>query len=243
MVQFLTTAGVNSAIETIIRKANKKLVLVSPYLQLSQILLERLQNADDRVEEIVFIYGKNQLNDREWNNITQLKRLKLYYYENLHAKCYFNDSMMVITSMNLYEHSIHNNREIGILLTREDEGDSELFTEALLEVQEIIKNAENRLPERHEPEEVEITTETKELEVEIKEELHTSNDNGYCLRCREEIKFDLDRPLCLECYNVWKEYCNPNYLEFYCHQCGQNYKSTINKPLCPICFHKVNSQD
>ena len=77
MLQFLTTAGVNSAIETIIRKASKRLVLVSPYLQLSQILLERLQNADERVEEIIYIYGKIKLNDEEWKKIIKLKKLKM----------------------------------------------------------------------------------------------------------------------------------------------------------------------
>ena len=230
MVQFLTTAGVNNAIETIIRKANKKLVLVSPYLQLSQIFLERLQNADKRVEEIVFIYGKNQLNDEDWDKITQLQKLKLFSYENLHAKCYYNDTMMVITSMNLYEHSIHNNREMGILVTHDNEKDSEIYNEALCEIQEIINNAENMLPDRIEQEETKIENNEEEEEI--------TQENGYCLRCREYIALNLDKPYCLDCYKTWKKFGNPTYLEFYCHQCGQNYKSTINKPLCPTCFNK-----
>ena len=231
MVQFLTTALVNSAIETIIRKANRKLVLVSPYLQLTQIFLERLQNADKRVDEIIFIYGKNQLSDEEWNKITQLQKLKLYYYENLHTKCYFNDSMMVITSMNLFEHSIHNNREMGILITREDSKDSELYSEALGEIQEIINNAENKLPDRITPtDDIETINEKEEKKEEKVQE------KGYCLRCRELIEINIKKPYCPDCYKIWKKYGNPTYLEFYCHQCGQNYKATINKPLCPKCY-------
>ncbi len=36
--------------------------------------------------------------------------------------------------------------------------------------------------------------------------------------CNLEIKFNLDRPICQDCYVVWKEYYNPNYLEFYYYQ-------------------------
>jgi len=233
MVQFLTTAGVNSAIETIIRKANRRLVLVSPYLQLSQILLERLQNADDRVEEIIYIYGKNRLNDDEWKKITKLKKLKLYYYDNLHAKCYFNDSMMVITSMNLYEHSIQNNREMGILITRDDENDTEIYNDAVQEIQEIIKNSEDKLPKKAESK---IIAKIEALITITKKE--QPKEKGYCLRCREQINFDPEKPYCLECFSIWKEYYNPNYLEFYCHQCGQNYKSTMKKPLCTSCYNQ-----
>ena len=225
MVQFLTTAGVSSAIETIIRKANKKLVLVLPYLQLSQIFLERLQKADERVEEIILIYGKDKLKDNEWNKITQIKNIKIYFYKELHAKCYFNESMMVITSMNLYEHSAQNNREMGILITKNESSDSETFNEALLEINEIIDCADLKYPEYQEAIEI-----VKEIQQEI----------GYCLRCQEKIPMDRNEPYCSECYAVWLKYNNPTHMEFYCHKCGKNYKSTKIRPFCPNCYNEKN---
>lgn len=231
MVQFLTTSGISNAIETIIRKAENKLVLVSPYLQLSQIFLERLQNADERVNEIILIYGKDNLEKEEWKKISQLKKLKLFFYENLHAKCYFNDTMMVITSMNLYEHSIQTNREMGVLITRDEEIDSVLYDEAFLEIQEIVKNSEMKLPKKGEIVPLKSPAEKIDQISQIKQV-----KNGYCLRCKEIIPLNTDKPYCPDCYAIWKEFYNTNYMEFYCHECGQNYKSTINKPLCPDCF-------
>lgn len=230
MVQFLTTTGISNAIETIIRKAENKLVLVSPYLQLSQIFLERIQNADERVNEIILIYGKDNLDKNEWKKITQLKKLRLYFYENLHAKCYFNDTMMVITSMNLYEHSIQINREMGVLITRDDIVDSVLYNEAFLEIQEIIKNSELKLPEKGEA----VTKKSIEEKIEQSENIK-QDKKGYCLRCKEIIPLNSEKPYCIDCYKVWKEFYNLSYIEFYCHKCGQNYKSIMNKPLCPIC--------
>lgn len=58
MSDFLTTQGVAFQLETIVTGARKRLVLVSPYLQLSQTLYERLREADGRVVKITLIYGK-----------------------------------------------------------------------------------------------------------------------------------------------------------------------------------------
>lgn len=42
----------------------------------------------------------------------------IYFYDNLHAKLYFNENTALITSMNLLDYSIKNNLEIGCLLNR-----------------------------------------------------------------------------------------------------------------------------
>ena len=45
MAKFLTTSVVTHEVENIIKEAKKKLVLISPYLQINKMLLERLQIA------------------------------------------------------------------------------------------------------------------------------------------------------------------------------------------------------
>ncbi|MFH1015689.1 MAG: hypothetical protein V1771_01655 [Chloroflexota bacterium] len=71
MAEFLTTSGVSSNLERIVGGAQKRLVLISPYLQFPAILFERLQQADRRGVQIVFIYGKKELKDEEQSKLKQ----------------------------------------------------------------------------------------------------------------------------------------------------------------------------
>ena len=120
MAKFLTTSGVSYQVELIIKEAKKKLVLISPYVKISKVLLERLQNASDKGVQIILIYGKDELKPVEKKQLNSIENLKLYYYHNLHAKCYFNEKTMVVTSMNLYEFSDKHNREMGVIEYRSD---------------------------------------------------------------------------------------------------------------------------
>ncbi len=142
MAKFLTTSGVTHEVENIIREAKKKLVLISPYVQINKMLLERLQIASAKGVQITFIYGKAELNPNEKKQLESIENLKLYFYPNLHAKCYFNEKLMVITSMNLYDFSEKNNREMGLLITKMD--DLEVFTDAVEESLSIVKSAQEK---------------------------------------------------------------------------------------------------
>ena len=140
MPQFLTTSGTSHLIEDIIIKANSELVLITPYLKLSRILFERLTEANHRGVRIRLVYGKSELHHNERNQLDALTNIELLFLENLHAKCYFNDKTLIVSSMNLYEFSEKNNREMGIVLTRRD--DEECFADALAEAQSIIAAAQ-----------------------------------------------------------------------------------------------------
>ncbi|MGB1207416.1 MAG: phospholipase D family protein [Chitinophagales bacterium] len=140
MAKFLTTNGISLKIEDIIKGAKKKLILVSPYLQISKTFYERLKDATNKGVIIKIIYGKDNLNPNERKQLADLKILELYYFENLHAKCYFNETEMVITSMNMYEYSMKNNREMGVLINRME--DSELFNDTMEECKSILEHAE-----------------------------------------------------------------------------------------------------
>lgn len=139
MAKFLTTSGVTYEVEKIIEGAKKKLVLISPYVKISKMLLERLQNASDRGVQIILIYGKDELIKNEKIQLENIENLKLYFYQNLHAKCYFNEKTMVITSMNLYEFSEKNNREMGVLINKKE--DEEMFNDTVIETHSIVKSS------------------------------------------------------------------------------------------------------
>lgn len=138
MAKFLTTTGCLHYIEEIIRNASKSLVLVTPFLRLDQNFDNRLHEADERGVKITLIYGKSDLSPIEAKKLNTLQNLDLFYCDNLHAKCYYNENQLLISSMNLYEAS-KNSREIGIYI--EKQNDTIIFQETLKEVESILKSS------------------------------------------------------------------------------------------------------
>lgn len=235
MADFLTTTGTSFHLENIIIEAKTKLVLISPYLQLSKTLFERLKDASTKGVKITIVYGKDELKPNEKNSLAELKNVDLYYFQNLHAKCYFNESKMLITSMNIYEFSEKNNREMGVLIDRQV--DNQLFDKAEAEVKSIIQSSEiieNRKTERR------FATRGGDNGGQKNKKASFPPTIGYCLRCETRITFNPSKPYCPDCYGIWVEYSNPNYEENVCHSCGEFELTTIEKPLCLDCYKKMN---
>ena len=139
MVKFLTTTNTSAKIEKIIQQAKKEVTLITAYLKLAQTFYDRLIEADYRNVNIRLVYGKEEkLKKEDLEKIKKLKNLELRFCENLHAKCYFNENLMVLTSMNLHQFSQSNNREMGVLIKLEDKNDEELFLNAKKEADLII---------------------------------------------------------------------------------------------------------
>ena len=236
MAEFLTTKGTSYYIESIMINANKELVLVSPYLQLSKTFYERLNDAYRKNVKINIIYGKDELKPNEKNSIAQLGNVKLYFFENLHAKCYYNESSMVITSMNMYEFSEKNNREMGVYITRDQ--DLELYLKAVDEVNSILQSSEVTpfsKTDRH------FYSNRNNRKNDSDGSSANKNQNrGYCIRCEKRISFDPERPYCWECYSIWAHYENIEYEENVCHSCGEFGVTTMIKPLCYSCYKEMN---
>jgi HKD family nuclease len=142
MTQFLTTSGTSFCIEKVIIDAKKELYLLSPYLQISITLFERLKDCSSKGVKIKIIYGKDELKSTEKNQLLKLKTVELFFSENLHAKCYFNENQMVLTSMNMYEFSEKNNREMGVFIDRNK--DPNLFKNAKIEALSILNSSQKK---------------------------------------------------------------------------------------------------
>ena len=139
MVKFVTTSGTAYHIEQIISSAEESITLISPYLKLTQNFLERLQDADRRGVSITIVYGKKQLKESQMVLLRTLDGLSLRFSKNLHAKCYCNESGCLISSMNLYEYSEKNNREMGIFIERQ--GNEDLFKDIITECKSILHSS------------------------------------------------------------------------------------------------------
>jgi hypothetical protein len=140
MAKFLTTSGVSYYIENIISKAKQELMLISPYLKISKTLFERLTQANKRGVKITLVYGKAELDTQQLDLLNSIENLEVFYFDNLHAKCYLNEDEIVITSMNLHHYSEKNNREMGVFASKQE--DHLIYEEAFAEVKEIIECAE-----------------------------------------------------------------------------------------------------
>ena len=226
MAQFLTTKGTAYGIEQVINEADSKLILLSPFLKISTMFINRLKDADNRKVNTTIVYGKDKLKREEKEKIAKLKTISLYYCENLHAKCYFNEQQMVLTSMNMYDFSEINNYEMGILINKKD--DAELFNRAVTEAMSIIRSSKK--------EEKEAQSTEKKRSLREKKSSYAIKNKGFCIGCHRSIIFNPDKPYCRNCYDRWNECGNPEYEEKFCHKCGKPKNTCMDKPLCYKCF-------
>jgi phosphatidylserine/phosphatidylglycerophosphate/cardiolipin synthase-like enzyme len=231
MAEFLTTSGTSYSIEKIIIEAQKKLILVSPYLQLSKTFYERLKDASNKGVVIKIIYGKDELKPNEKNSLAELSNVELFFFENLHAKCYFNENKMVITSMNMYEFSEKNNREMGVLIDRSN--DKDLFDKAVSETLSIIQSAE-KIPLNKSTRQIQ-TIKVKTTNIELKN-TYKKQTRGYCIRCETRIGYEPNKPYCSNCFSSWSVYEKYDYQENVCHRCGEYEATSMVKPQCYDCF-------
>jgi len=232
MATFLTTLNTSSHIEHIIQQSQRSVTLITPYLKLNHHLLDRLREANKRGVEIRLVYGKNELRQEEMAKLRELKRLKMYYLEHLHAKCYANERHTIISSMNLYEFSEKNNREMSVLLSAED-GDA--FTAAGAEIESIINTAKLEPPAGGVGAAVRTFFSSP---APAATPSPRKRQEGTCIRCGDGIRYQPRAPLCDECYDSWAAWGNEDYPEKKCHRCAKSADVSKARPLCPQCFRQ-----
>jgi phosphatidylserine/phosphatidylglycerophosphate/cardiolipin synthase-like enzyme len=227
MARFLNTRKAVSEIEDLIKNAGEKLILISPYLKLSKDFKELLayRNSKEKITTVVF--GKQELNPDEMKFLQDLRFVILKYNEDLHAKCYANDDKMVITSMNLYEFSMANNKEMGVLIDKNDPNDTSLFDDAFKEVDYISTTSQRFEFGAAKPVFNKSTYNSKATS-------HShSKQTGYCIRTGVEIPFNVERPLSYDAFKVWNQFGDPFYPERFCHFSGESSdgQTCVNQPI------------
>lgn len=105
MLKILSTSGSSYKIEEIISEAKEFIVLVTPYLKITQSLMSRLVQTDENNVKIIILYGKNDITPELKESFRRLNNCNLYFLKALHAKCYYNESFGIISSLNLHEYS------------------------------------------------------------------------------------------------------------------------------------------
>ncbi len=259
MAKFLATSDITSSIEKIIKEAREELVLISPYLKFSKLIKNRLEDKDrlekdkldvpssggflDRVKnvfdprakvDIHVIYGKDELkpNEREW--LGSLTSVKVSFCDDLHAKCYLNESLAIVTSMNLYEYSQQNNYEMGILVSRQE--DPELYEDIRKEAERIERGSQRVRVEVSTVQEDKGRPEPKKAPP-----TPSSVARGFCIRCKDDLTTNPLQPYCKRCFTSWNRFKNEDYEEKHCHTCGKEHEATMKKPVCLNCYRKYRN--
>lgn len=140
MAKFLTTNGINYVLEEIIKGAKERLVLVSPYLRLNARIKELLSDGSRPDIDIQLVYGKKELEPAERQWLSSVPHICTSFCQNLHAKCYLNESLCVITSLDLHLYSEQNNNEMGVMIKRAT--DHQLYADVRAEVDRLVRVSE-----------------------------------------------------------------------------------------------------
>jgi phosphatidylserine/phosphatidylglycerophosphate/cardiolipin synthase-like enzyme len=225
MAKFLNTAQALGEVEGILASAKMHIVLISPFVKINDELIARLTDSGTRRKvKIKLVCRESALKLEEKVKISQIGNLELLFNEKVHAKCFYNESFMVITSLNLYDSASGDNHEMGVLLSAKE--DEKAFIAAQDEAQYIIRESK-----RHNPKDSIRKPERKGA---------PQNAQGQCIRCGTGLVLDIEKPYCSDCYNEARydidEETEP--IEHFCHSCGKETESSLSKPLCYSCYRK-----
>ena len=140
MAKLLTTSGISHHLEEIIKGASKRVVLISPYLRLNEGVRRLIEEKGRSAVEVHVLFGKEDLRPQEEAWLRSQPHVRLRFLRSLHAKCYFNDSIAIVASMNLHQYSQQNNVEFGVLLSRSE--DRVAFSDLIKEAEQLLVAAD-----------------------------------------------------------------------------------------------------
>jgi phosphatidylserine/phosphatidylglycerophosphate/cardiolipin synthase-like enzyme len=136
VANFLDTTEISFRIERLLKTAEKRIILISPYLKLRPRVRELIEDAVRLGVRVHVVYGKKEMCDGA-DQLRGIAGVKVTFCKNVHAKCYLNEKVGIITSLNLYDFSEAKNQEMGVFFDRES--DPELYQEASKEADRIIR--------------------------------------------------------------------------------------------------------
>ncbi len=216
---------ISSYLLELIDKAEEKVVLITPYVNVWGHLTQTIESALKRKVriELYFRYfemdNKTSVDYELDKSLGVLQKMGVHCYEvkNLHTKLYLSEKSAIMTSMNLYEHSSKENEEIG------------LYTED----EELVKDFHSNYKD--------LQSRSKENKLGIVGKIYNKVDDilemekGCCIRCDATIEHNLKKPMCINCFSEWKKDTKYDNVEKFCHRCETEAPTTIKVPICKEC--------
>lgn len=250
MAKFIAENELNNEIEKLFDKAEKKLILISPFIKLHARLADALKAKQNNYKlEIIVVFGKNEkdrsksLKAADFEFFKSFPNIEIRYNDRLHAKFYANERTQILTSMNLYDSSQNNNIEAGVkaeynllrsIGNKLTGSEAEFDVEAWNYFEKIINGSELLFKNTPQFDSGFLNKKFRETVTEIDKlsvDYSQKNDKitrqietqsvGYCIRSRTEIPYNPQKPFSIAAYQIWAQYKDENYPENYCHKTGK----------------------
>ncbi|QRK09516.1 phospholipase D family protein [Archangium violaceum] len=237
----LNTDETISRLVSLIKNARKQVLLVSPYVTLGkedrigQAIRAALNNKvsvtlifrlDDDLQSFARTYS-------EYLQELTARGLQIRVLPKLHAKLYWSESEVIISSLNLLSSSFLSSIEVG--LWSKDPADVAQVRQFIKqEIEPHILSGQDfqRFVESKAGGQARTSRSTRQAESpRAPTALH-----GFCIRCAMPITLNPAKPYCWDDFQEWAEYENANYEDSFCHSCGEEFPATMNKPLCRSCY-------
>ena len=213
---------VQTAVLSVIREAKKHVIIVSPYLQLWTWAERAIEQALKQRVDITF-FVRNQEKQVTGESVAWLigHGAKVFAVDFLHSKIYLNETMTLISSMNMLDTSAEKSMEIAMLVR--DHNDAQRIRDYVVRLRALAQPVSAEGPAG------------------VSSVAHTNqaprqSPAGFCIRCGMGLVLDPSKPLCNKCYDSWAEWENEDYPENICHACGRRAKVTHARPLCKRCY-------
>lgn len=147
MADFYTGEALDEKLTDIIWKANKELIILSPFIRLDDYckkIFSKLKKSPEL--EIILVFGKNEgetqrsLNQEDLEFFKDFENIVIIYCNNLHAKYYSNENEALLTSLNLLGKSMTGNVEYGISFPNSKLTIDKLYADSMNSTNEVIKS-------------------------------------------------------------------------------------------------------
>jgi len=118
MIKFLNKERLIKELDGIFSGAEEFMYIVSPYVKLDSWLRKNIKECS--AEEFILVYGKKMMEQKSYYFFDDFADIDLFFHPDLHAKVYINEKFALVSSMNLYDYSLDNNIECGVLIPSEE---------------------------------------------------------------------------------------------------------------------------
>ena len=115
-IELLNTTELNLEIENMFKKEKRFILILSPYLDINDKIQTILSMSSSRIIIIYREIEKESKKKKIEEFVEIMPNVEFYCVKHFHAKAYITSGTLIITSLNLYEHSQKFNFELGIIL-------------------------------------------------------------------------------------------------------------------------------
>lgn len=263
MSRFIYGSELNHCLIRLVKEAELSLIILSPFIKLHPDLKDELKaKVENHNLDVIVVFGKNEndisksLSINEVEFFKRFSNLEIRYEKRLHAKYYANEIESILTSMNLYEYSINNNIEFGVLSEQKLIGKNNLDSQSIEYFNRVIDAAEIIYKQkaifkksfgglRKSYEGVQVvkdnlnrfyeSADLRKLEPDLNNKKITFRKipHGFCIRTGKKIELNPKAPFSPDAYKSWNRYKNEKYPEKYCHFTGElsNGETSFAKPI------------